>query len=155
LGSNDQLAGGCAMTDDTLNKVGYWRSPVVLFATLISVAFVVFALRTMYDPVAVSAGFGLPMTSRLETSYVEVYGSRNLVIALLALFSIVARMPKATAMIFTLAALLPPIDMWIIVSRIGVGPELIRHAIIFVMLLIMTAVLWRRSTRTNAAGAVA
>jgi hypothetical protein len=76
------------------------------------------------------------------------------VIALLALFSIVARMSKATALIFTLAALLPLIDMWIIVSRIGVGPELTRHAIIFVVLLIMTAVLWRRSTRAVVAGAV-
>jgi hypothetical protein len=133
---------------------GYWRSPVVLLAALISVAFAVFALRTMLDPVAVSAGFGLPMNSRLETSFVEVYGSRNLVIALLALFSIVARVSKATALIFTLATLLPLIDMWIVVSRIGVGPELTRHAIIFVVLLIMTAVLWRRSTRAVVAGAV-
>lgn len=132
----------------------YWRSPVVWLATLVCVAFLALALRTMFDPVTVSASFGLPMTSRVETSFVEVYGSRNLIIALLALSFIVSRMSKATALVFTFAALLPLIDMWIIVSRIGAGPELIRHAIIFVALLAMNAALWRRSKLASEAGSV-
>ncbi len=141
------------MTDKS--RTGYWRSPVVLIAALVSVAFVVLALRTLLDPVAVSASFGLPMTSRVETSFVQVYGSRNFVLGLLALAFIVARMSKATALLFTFAALLPPIDMWIIVSRIGAGPELTRHLVLFVVLLIVAAVLWRRSVHASATGAVA
>ena len=129
----------------------YWRSPVILFATLMGVAIVAVALRTMADPVAVSATFGLPMTSRSETSFVQVYGSRNLILGLLALAFIVARMGRATALVFTAAALLPPIDMWIVVSRIGVGPELTRHIIIFVVLLVLAALLWRRSRPTEGA----
>lgn len=142
------------MTDD-FRTSGYWRSPVILLATLISVAFFVLALRTILDPVAVSASFGLPMTSRVETSFVEVYGSRNLIIALLALCFIISRMSKATALVFTFASLLPLLDMWIIVSRIGAGSELIRHVTIFVALLAMTAALWRRSGRASEAGPIA
>jgi hypothetical protein len=144
---------GEAMSSGFQNSA-YWRSPVILLATLVSVAFFALALRTMFDPVAVSANFGLPMTSRVETSVVEVYGSRNLIIALLALSFIVARMSKATALVFTFAALLPLLDMWIIVPRIGAGPELIRHAIILVALLAMTAALWRRSNLAAEAGSV-
>ena len=123
----------------------YWRSPVIWFATLMGVAIVALALRTMLDPVAVSATFGLPMTTRSETSFVQVYGSRNLILGLLALTFIIARMGEATALVFAAAALLPPIDMWIVVSRIGVGPELTRHVVIFVVLIVLAALLWRRS----------
>jgi hypothetical protein len=141
------------MTDKS--RTGYWRSPVVPIATLVSVAFVVLALRTLLDPVAVSASFGLPMTSRVETSFVQVYGSRNFVLGLLALGFFVARMSQATVLLFTFAALLPTIDMWIIVSQIGAGPELTRHLVLFVVLLIVAAVLWRRSVHASATGAVA
>lgn len=130
----------------------YWRSPVILLATLFALAIVALALRTMFDPVAVSATFGLPMTSRAETSFVQVYGARNLVLGLLALAFIALRMPSATALVFTSAALLPPMDIWIVVSRIGVGPELTRHVVIFAALLIMAAVLWRRARRADATG---
>jgi hypothetical protein len=130
-------------------RQSYWRSPVILLATLMGVAIVALALRTMFDPVAVSATFGLPMSTHSETSFVQVYGSRNLVLGLLALVFLVARMGRATALAFAAAALLPPIDMWIIVSRIGVGPELTRHVIIFVVLLVLAALLWRRSLSTN------
>ena len=131
------------MTENS--RLPYWRSPVIWFATLMGVAIVALALRTMFDPVAVSVTFGLPMTTRSETSFVQVYGSRNLILGLLALTFIAARMGKATALVFASAALLPPIDMWIVISRIGVGPELTRHIIIFVVLLLLAALLWRRS----------
>ena len=130
----------------------YWRSPAILLATLFALAIVALALRTMFDPVVVSASFGLPMTSRAETSFVQVYGARNLVLGLLALAFIALRMPRATALVFTSAALLPPMDIWIVVSRIGAGPELTRHVVIFAALLIMAAVLWRRARRADATG---
>jgi hypothetical protein len=139
-----------AMADTSSSA--YWRSPVILLATLFALAIVALALRTMFDPVAVSATFGLPMTSRAETSFVQVYGARNLVLGLLALAFIALRMPSATALVFTSAALLPPMDIWIVVSRIGVGPELTRHVVIFAALLIMAAVLWRRARRADATG---
>lgn len=131
------------MTETSRDR--YWRSPVIWLATLMGIAIVALALRTMLDPVAVSATFGLPMTTRSETSFVQVYGSRNLILGLLALAFIVARMGKATALVFASAALLPPIDMWIVVSRIGVGPGLTRHVIILVVLVVLAALLWRRS----------
>ena len=134
------------------SSAAYWRSPVILLATLFALAIVALSLRTMFDPVAVSASFGLPMTSRAETSFVQVNGARNLVLGLLALAFIALRMPSATALVFTSAALLPPMDIWIVVSRIGVGPELTRHVVIFVALLIMAAVLWRRARRADATG---
>ena len=133
----------------------YWRSPVILLATVFALAIIALALRTIVDPVAVSANFGLPMTSRTETSFVQVYGARNLVLGLLALAFIALRLSNATALVFTAAALLPPMDIWIIVSRIGAGPELTRHVIIFAALLIMALVLWRRALRADVTGVAA
>ena len=58
-------------------------------------------------------------------------------------------MGRATALVFAAAALLPPIDIWIVVSRIGVGPELTRHIVIFAVLVLLAALLWRRSRATD------
>jgi Domain of unknown function (DUF4267) len=136
------------MTEESRNST-YWRSPLILLATTASLVFVGLAVRTMLDPVAASAAFGLPLGSGGDASFVRVYGSRNFVLGLLGFTLIASRMTKATTLLFAFAAILPPIDMWIVVSRIGVGPELIRHAIIFLILSVMAGALWHRFGRSD------
>ncbi len=54
-------------------------------------------------------------------------------------------------LLFTLATVLPLLDAVVIVSRIGVGPELFRHAAILFVLAIVSVSLWR-STRSPSSG---
>lgn len=83
------------------------------------------------------------MRDATQTAFVQVYGARNAVLGLVALSFLVLRMIKPMALLFTVAALLPPLDAWVIVSRIGVGGELIRHAVIFLVLALTSMALWR------------
>jgi glycosyltransferase involved in cell wall biosynthesis len=51
-------------------------------------------------------------------------------------------------LLFALATVLPLLDAVVIVSRIGVGQELLRHAAILFVLAIVSLSLWR-STRSQ------
>jgi len=56
-------------------------------------------------------------------------------------------MMRPTALLFTLATLLPPLDAWVIGSRVGVGMVLVRHAVIFLVLVTTSTLLWRLDAR--------
>jgi hypothetical protein len=131
------------MTAQSISQ-GYWRSPVIWIALVVSIAFVLLALRAIVDPVAASSGFGLPMKSVTETTFVLVYAARNAILGLLAIVFVARRMVSAVTILFALAVLLPLADATILISRIGAGPELVRHAVIMVLLAVVTMLLWRR-----------
>ena len=116
-------------------------------AGLASVAILLLGVRAFLDPVAASVGFGLPMHTDTETTFVQIYGARNAFLGAVALTFIVFRMVRPLALLFTLATVLPLLDAVVIVSRIGVGHELLRHATILFVLAIVSLSLWR-STRT-------
>ena len=120
-------------------------------AAVASVAILVLGLRAFLDPVAASVAFGLPMHTDAETTFVRVYGARNAFLGAVALSFIGLGMGRALALLFTLATVLPLLDAAVIVSRIGLGHELLRHAAILCVLLIASVSLWR----ANGSGAVA
>jgi len=114
-------------------------------AAVASVAILLLGVRAFLDPVAASVGFGLPMHTDTETTFVRIYGARNAFLGAVAL--ILFRMVQPLALLFTLATVLPLLDAVVIVSRIGVGRELLRHAAILFVLAIVSLSLWR-STRS-------
>jgi len=68
-------------------------------------------------------------------------------------------MTRPVALLFTLATVLPLLDAWVIVSRIGVGAELVRHAVILLVLVVTSTSLRRldsaaatRARRATGAG---
>ena len=126
------------------DQEGYWKSPAVWLALLAAAAICVLGIRAFLDPVAASAGFGLPMTSPAETSFVQVYGARNAVLGAFALILILARMIVPLAILFAAAMALPLLDAWVIASRNGLSGELLRHALILMVLAVIAALLWRR-----------
>ncbi|HME92547.1 MAG TPA: DUF4267 domain-containing protein, partial [Myxococcaceae bacterium] len=85
-----------------------------------------------------------------ETSFVQVYGARNAFLGAVALSLILLRMTKPVALIFTLATVLPPLDAWVIVSRLGMSGELIRHAVILLVLVVASVLLWRQQREAGA-----
>jgi uncharacterized protein DUF4267 len=116
-------------------------------AALASVAILLLGVRAFLDPVAASAGFGLPMHTDSETTFVRIYGARNAFLGALALAFLAFRMIQPLTLLFALATVLPLLDAVVIVSRIGVAHELVRHAAILLVLAIVSLSLWR-STRS-------
>ena len=56
------------------------------FAVVLTVAFVFFGIRGIYDPTAASMRFGLPADDPAAMFYYRVYLARNLVIVAIAAF---------------------------------------------------------------------
>jgi hypothetical protein len=121
------------------------RSKAVWLAGLVSIVILLLGVRAFLDPVAASASFGLPMHTDTETSFVRIYGARNALLGALALVFALRGMIRPLVLIFTLATLLPLLDAAVIVSRIGLGQELVRHGIILLVLVTITLALWRAS----------
>jgi Domain of unknown function (DUF4267) len=119
------------------------KSPAAWLAGIASVAILLLGVRAFLDPVSASAGFGLPMHGASETTFVRVYGARNAFLGAVALSFLGLRMIKPLALLFTLATLLPLLDALVIVSRLGLSHELVRHAVILVVLAVASVSLWR------------
>jgi len=119
------------------------RSRAVWLAGLVSVVIALLGVRAFVDPVAASASFGLPMHTDAETSFVRVYGARNALLGAFALVLAARGMTRPLLLLFTLASLLPLADAAVIVSRIGPGHELVRHAAILLVLATVSLALRR------------
>jgi uncharacterized protein DUF4267 len=121
------------------------RSWAVRLAGLVAVVIVLLGARAFLDPIAASASFGLPMHTDAETSFVRVYGARNVLLGVFALVLAARAMLRPLLLLFTLATVLPFLDAVIIVSRIGLGPVLVRHGAILLMLASVSIALRRTS----------
>jgi len=119
------------------------RSWAVRLAALVSVVILLLGVRAFVDPVAASASFGLPMHTAAETAFVRVYGARNAMLGAVALIFAARGMVRPLVPLFVLATCLPLLDAVVIVSRVGLGHELARHAIILAVLAAISVSLWR------------
>jgi len=119
------------------------RRPVMWLVGIVAALIVALGVRAFVDPVAASAGFGLPMHTATETTFVRVYGARNALLGLLALAFMAGGMLRPLTLVFTFATALPLLDAIVIASRIGVGQELVRHAVILLVLAAVSTALWR------------
>ena len=121
------------------------RFRAVWLAGIVSVVIVLLGVRAFLDPIAASASFGLPMHTDAETSFVRVYGARNALLGVLALVLAARGMIRPLILLFTLATVLPLLDAAVIVSHIGLGHELVRHAAILLVLVTVSVALRRTS----------
>jgi hypothetical protein len=128
----------------------YLRSPAAWLAGIASVAILLLGVRAFLDPVSASAAFGLPMHTDSEVTFVRIYGARNAFLGAVALSFIVLRMIRPLALLFTLATVLPLLDGLVLVSRLGLSHELVRHVAILVVLVVASISLWRLDGRATA-----
>lgn len=124
------------------HQLHYWRSPAIWIALIAALAFLVAGLRLIMLPSAASASFGMPMVSDSETLFVQVYGSRTVLLALVAIALIVARQLVGLVALLTLALPLPLFDIWLLSTRHGFGPELGRHLAYLALLALTVGMLW-------------
>jgi hypothetical protein len=120
------------------------RSKAVWLAGIASAVLLLLGIRAFLDPVAASASFGVPMHTEAETTFVRVYGARNALLGAVALTFVVLGMIRPLVLLFTLATVLPVLDAVVVVSRVGLGHELVRHGAILLVLIGISVSLWRR-----------
>jgi Domain of unknown function (DUF4267) len=121
------------------------RATAVWIAGLVSILILFLGVRAFLDPVAASASFGLPMHTDAETTFVRIYGARNALLGAMGLVLAARGMIRPLVLLFTLATALPLLDGAVIVSRIGLGHELVRHGAILLVLATVGLALWRTS----------
>lgn len=120
-----------------------WREPALVFAAVSGLAFVILGMRAVLIPMTTSSGFGLPALGANDALWVQVYGSRTMLLGLIAM--ILAALGSVVPLIFMfgIGAALPFFDMALITSQTGPGPILFRHAAYVVWLGLGAFLLWR------------
>jgi hypothetical protein len=124
-----------------------WREPALVFAALSGLAFVTLGMRAMIIPMTTSSGFGLPALGSTDTLWVQIYGSRTMLLGLLAIILAALGYVVPLIFMFGIGAALPFFDMALIASQNGPGPILFRHAAYVVWLGLGAFLLWRLQRR--------
>lgn len=127
----------------TLGNVG------VGFAVVLTLAFVVFGVRGIYDPTTASMRFGLPADDPGEMFYYRVYLARNLVIVLAGLALLALRQWKAVAILLTAALALPIFDAILLYRERGPEAGLVIHIVTGVIVAIAAFLMWMKASSSR------
>jgi hypothetical protein len=121
------------------------------FAVLLTVAFIFFGIRGIYDPTAASMRFGLPADDAGEMFYYRVYLARNLVIVLTGLILLALRQWKPVAIQLTVVLALPTFDAVLLYLERGHEAGLTIHIVTGVIVSIAAFLMWMKvsSSRTE------
>lgn len=120
-----------------------WREPALVFAAVSGLAFVILGMRAVLIPMTTSSGFGLPALGANDALWVQVYGSRTMLLGLIAMILAALGSVVPLMFMFGIGAALPFFDMALITSQSGPGPILFRHAVYVVWLGLGAFLLWR------------
>ncbi len=120
-----------------------WREPALVFAAVSGLAFVILGMRAVLIPMTTSSGFGLPALGANDALWVQIYGSRTILLGLLAIVLAASGSVVPLAFMFAIGAALPFFDMALITSQSGPGPILFRHAAFVIWLGLGAFLLWR------------
>ena len=120
-----------------------WREPALVFAAVSGLAFVILGMRAVLIPMTTSSGFGLPALGANDALWVQIYGSRTILLGLLAIILAAFGAVVPLAFMFAIGAALPFFDMALITSQSGPGPILFRHAAYVIWLGLGAFLLWR------------
>ncbi|MCA3628456.1 MAG: DUF4267 domain-containing protein [Methylobacterium sp.] len=125
----------------------FWREPALIFAAVSGLAFLILGLRAVAIPLTTSSGFGLPAVGGTDALWVQIYGSRTMLLGLLAIILAARGYAVPLMLLFGIGATLPFFDMAIIAGQSGPGPILFRHAAYVLWLGLGTFLLWRLQRR--------
>jgi hypothetical protein len=114
----------------------------VVLTSLLLIGFAVLSIRGFIDPQPASVRFGMPVSDTAGALFYRVYLSRNLVIAASGAIFLLSRQWAPLAVLLAVSATLPLFDMSFLWLS-GVTPPAL-HPVIFVLIAITAALLWRR-----------
>lgn len=114
------------------------------FAVVLTVAFVFFGIRGIYDPTAASMRFGLPADDPAEMFYYRVYLARNIVIVLAGLSLLALKQWRSVAILLTTALALPIFDAVLLYRERGAAAGLTVHIVTGVIVAIAACLMWMK-----------
>jgi len=120
------------------------------FAVVLTLAFVVFGIRGIYDPTAASMRFGLPADDPAEMFYYRVYLARNLVIVLAGLVFLALKQWRSVAILLTTALALPIFDAVLLYRERGPEAGLTVHIVTGVIVAIAASLMWIKVSSSRA-----
>ena len=117
----------------------------IVLTALFLIALAAVSLLGLNDPQKASVGYGMPVSDAAGALFYRVFASRNLVIVASAAIYLLLRDWKPLAILISLTSLLAAFDMAVL-SLGGVTPPAF-HAVTLVLILVISALLWRRAIR--------
>lgn len=111
-------------------------------AVLLTVAFLFFGVRGIYDPTAASIRFGLAADDAGEMFYYRVYLARNLTIVGAGLVLLLLKQWKSVAIVLTAALFLPTFDAVLLYRELGPEAGLTIHIVTGAIVAIAAALMW-------------
>jgi hypothetical protein len=120
------------------------------FAVVLTVAFVFFGIRGIYDPTAASMRFGLPADDPAAMFYYRVYLARNLVIVGAGLILLLLKQWKSVATLLTAALFLPTFDAILLYRERGAEAGLTIHIVTGVIVAIAAFLMWMKVSSSRA-----
>jgi len=120
------------------------------FVVLLTLAFILFGIRGIYDPTAASMRFGLQADDAGEMFYYRVYLARNLVIVGAGLLLLILRQWKSVAILLTCALALPIFDAVLLYRELGAEAGLTVHIVTGVIVAIVAALMWVKTASSDA-----
>jgi len=126
----------------------------IVLASLFFLVLAVVSLLGMIDPQKASVGYGMPVSDAAGALFYRVFVSGNLVLVASGAVFLLLRQWTALAILVSLTSTLAVFDMTVL-SLNGVTPPAF-HAVTLVVVLITTALLWRRvlAIRTSSPAAL-
>jgi hypothetical protein len=112
------------------------------FAVVLTLTFVFFGIRGIYDPTAASMRFGLPADDPAEMFYYRAYLARNLVIVVAGLTLLASRQWKSVATLLTVVLALPIFDAVLLHRERGPEAGLTIHIVTGVVIAFAASLMW-------------
>jgi len=109
---------------------------------LLFVGFGFYCIRGLVQPEIVSARFGVSVEDTIDMLYFRVYLSRNISLLLSGLAFLVFGMRRPLAIVVTLIAALPVVDMGLIMAHFNDPSRVAFHAAVLGPLALTAALLW-------------
>lgn len=119
------------------------------FVVVLTVAFIIFGIRGIYDPTAASLRFGLTADDAGEMFYYRVYLARNLVIVGAGLILLILQQWKSVAILLTTALFLPTFDAVLLYRELGNDAGLTVHIVTGLIVAIGAVLMWIKAVASS------
>lgn len=103
------------------------RTPLFWFTLLIPVAIIGIGINFILNPVGASAGYGIPMHDPAVFPFMWIKGIRDMFSGIVILAFLLAKDRRTTAILYTLAILIPVGDGFVILGHLGFAPAIFIH----------------------------
>lgn len=122
------------------------RTPLFWFTLLIPLAIIGIGINFILNPVGASAGYGIPMHDPAVFPFMWIKGIRDMFSGIVILAFLLAKDRRTTAILYTLAILIPVGDGFVILGHLGFAPPIFIHWGTALYMMVVAAFLLKTGT---------